>query len=159
MFAFGGYFVAQSGHVNQVSATAWLPWLVLALDRGVTGDRRAWLALPPVTALMLLAGHPQVAYMSLLFGLVYAVTVGGAGGGAAWRGGDAGGRARAAGVGGGRDWRGVAGGRAIAADAGTFAPWHPVGRVAAARGRVVFAAGRGVSERGAADVQRLALKY
>ncbi len=86
VFAFGGYFVAQSGHVNQVSATAWLPWLVLALDRGVTGDRRAWLALPPVTALMLLAGHPQVAYMSLLFGLVYAVTVGGAGGGAAWRG-------------------------------------------------------------------------
>ena len=80
VFAFGGYFVAQSGHVNQVSATAWLPWLLLALDRGVAGERRAWVALPPVTALMILAGHPQVAYMSLLFGLVYAITMGSAGG-------------------------------------------------------------------------------
>ena len=86
VFAFGGYFVAQSGHVNQVSATAWLPWLVLALDRAVAGQRRAWLALPPVTALMLLAGHPQVAYMSLLFGLVYALTAGGSGGNPVWRG-------------------------------------------------------------------------
>ena len=86
VFAFGGYFVAQSGHVNQVSATAWLPWLLLGLDRAVAGDRRAWLALPLITALMVLAGHPQVAYMSLVFGLVYAVTVGGAKGGDAWRG-------------------------------------------------------------------------
>ena len=84
VFAFGGYFVAQSGHVNQVSATAWLPWLLLALDRGVTGEWRSWIALPPITALMLLAGHPQVAYMSLLFGLVYAITVGGAGSGSSW---------------------------------------------------------------------------
>lgn len=86
VFAFGGYFVAQSGHVNQVSATAWLPWLLLGLDRAVAGDRRAWLALPPITALMLLAGHPQVAYMSLVFGLMYAVIVGGSTGGAVWRG-------------------------------------------------------------------------
>ena len=86
VFAFGGYFVAQSGHVNQVSATAWLPWLLLGLDRAVAGDRRAWLALPLVCALMLLAGHPQVAYMSLVFGLVYAVIVGGSKDGAAWRG-------------------------------------------------------------------------
>jgi hypothetical protein len=85
VFAFGGYFLAQSGHVNQVSAAAWLPWLLLALDRGVGGDRRAWLAIPAVTALMLLAGHPQVAYMSLVFGLVYAVSVGGAGAGGGWR--------------------------------------------------------------------------
>lgn len=86
VFAFGGYFVAQAGHVNQVSATAWLPWLLLATDRCVAGERRAWPALPAVTALMLLAGHPQVAYMSLLFGLVYGVTVGSAGGGLTWRG-------------------------------------------------------------------------
>ena len=86
VFAFGGYFVGQSGHVNQVSATAWLPWLLLGLDRAVAGDRRAWLALPLITALMVLAGHPQVAYMSLAFGLVYAVTVGMAGGRVGWRG-------------------------------------------------------------------------
>ncbi|MDE2869054.1 MAG: YfhO family protein [Chloroflexota bacterium] len=86
VFAFGGYFVAQSGHVNQVSATAWLPWLLLALDRAVAGNRRAWLALPLITALMLLAGHPQVAYMSLVFGLVYAMTVGATESGAMWRG-------------------------------------------------------------------------
>ena len=86
VFAFGGYFVAQSGHVNQVSATAWLPWLLLAIDRAVARDLRAWTALPAVTALMVLAGHPQVAYMSLLFGLVYAATVGCASGGISWRG-------------------------------------------------------------------------
>lgn len=86
VFAFGGYFVAQSGHVNQVSAASWLPWLLLALDRGVAGERRAWLALPPVTALMFLAGHPQVAYMSQLFGLLYATTVGSAGRETPWRG-------------------------------------------------------------------------
>lgn len=86
VFAFGGYFVAQSGHVNQVSATAWLPWLLLAIDRAVAGERRAWMALPAVSALMVLAGHPQVAYMSLLFGLVYAVTVGCAGDGISRRG-------------------------------------------------------------------------
>lgn len=86
VFAFGGYFLAQSGHVNQVSAAAWLPWLVLALDRAVTGRRGAWLALPPVTALMLLAGHPQVAYMSLLFGLAYALTVAVSADTSGWRG-------------------------------------------------------------------------
>ncbi len=86
VFAFGGYFVAQSGHVNQVSAAAWLPWLLLALDRALAGRRGAWLALPPVTALMLLAGHPQVAYMSLLFGLAYALTVFGSAGESGWRG-------------------------------------------------------------------------
>ncbi len=86
VFAFGGYFVAQSGHVNQVSAASWLPWLLLTLDLGVAGNRRAWFALPPVTALMFLAGHPQVAYMSLLFGLLYATTVGSAGREKPWHG-------------------------------------------------------------------------
>ncbi len=81
VFAFGGYFVAQAGHVNQVSATAWLPWLLLALDRAVAGDRRGWLTAPIAAGLLLLAGHPQVAYMSLGFGLVYAQA-------AAWAGGE-----------------------------------------------------------------------
>ena len=75
-FAFGGYFSAQAGHVNQVSTVAWLPWLLLAIDRAVGGDRRGLLATPILTALMLLAGHPQALYMSLVFSLAFAALLG-----------------------------------------------------------------------------------
>ncbi len=79
IFSFGGYFLGQAGHVNQVSATAWIPWLLLALDRSIAGDRRALAIAPIITALMVLAGHPQVVYMSLVFGLAYVLVVGIAG--------------------------------------------------------------------------------
>jgi hypothetical protein len=75
-FAFGGYFAAQAGHINQVSTVAWLPWLLLALDRAVCGDRRGLWAAPIITALMLLAGHPQALYMSLVFSLAFVVLAG-----------------------------------------------------------------------------------
>ena len=87
IFAFGGYFLGQAGHVNQVSATSWIPWLLLALDRSIAGDRRALAVAPIITALMVLAGHPQVVYMSLVFGLAYVLVVGIAGRqDARWRG-------------------------------------------------------------------------
>ena len=76
VFAFGGFFAGQLGHVNQVSVVAWLPWLLLALDRVVTGSRRWWVVAPLLTALMLLAGHPQQAYIGFAFALLYALVVG-----------------------------------------------------------------------------------
>ena len=75
-FAFGGYFSAQAGHINQISTIAWLPWLLLALDRAVCGDRRGLGAAPVLIALMLLAGHPQALYISLLFSLAFVVLIG-----------------------------------------------------------------------------------
>ena len=74
-FAFGGFAVAQVGHLNQISAVAWLPAVLLGYDRFVATRRVAWLALGALAlALQLLAGHPQDTYMTLIvlgvFGLV-----------------------------------------------------------------------------------------
>ncbi len=89
VFAFGGFFAGQLGHINQISVVAWLPWLLLALDRSLRGSRRWWVVAPVVSALMLLAGHPQQAYIGFSFALLYALVVGvhrarGGGGRFAW---------------------------------------------------------------------------
>jgi hypothetical protein len=76
-YGFSGFTVAQTGHLNQLSAAAWLPAVLLSYDRAVTTRRIAWIGLGALAlALELLAGHPQVVYMTLialaLFGLVRA---------------------------------------------------------------------------------------
>jgi hypothetical protein len=76
-FAFGGFAVGQAGHLNQISAAAWLPAVLLAYDRFVVTRRPHWVALGALAlALQLLAGHPQETYMSLIvlgiFGVVRA---------------------------------------------------------------------------------------
>ena len=66
-FAFGGFAVGQVGHLNQISAAAWLPAVLLAYDRFVTTRRVYWLALGALAlAMQLLAGHPQETYMTLI---------------------------------------------------------------------------------------------
>src|SRR6202011_351979 len=66
-FAFGGFAVGQVGHLNQISAAAWLPAVLLAYDRFATTRRVYWLALGAAAlGLQLLAGHPQETYMSLI---------------------------------------------------------------------------------------------
>jgi hypothetical protein len=82
-FAFGGFLGAQAEHVNQLSASAWLPWLLLCLRSTLclrTGQAEAvagakdlgrggWLALlggGAIVGLMLLAGHTQAAYIVLV---------------------------------------------------------------------------------------------
>jgi hypothetical protein len=82
-FAGGGFFGAHMGHLNQVHASAWLPWVALCTLRlarslgeavsGPEGRRRGlaratlWLvAGGAVVALQLTAGHTQEAYYSLL---------------------------------------------------------------------------------------------
>jgi hypothetical protein len=76
-YAFGGFAVGQVGHLNQVSAAAWLPAVLLAYHRFVVTRRVRWLALGALAlGLQLLAGHPQESYMTLivlgLFGLITA---------------------------------------------------------------------------------------
>src|SRR6266851_2267895 len=76
-YAFGGFAVGQGGHLNQISAAAWLPAVLLAYDRFATTRRLYWLGLGALAlALQLLAGHPQETYMSLIilgiFGVVRA---------------------------------------------------------------------------------------
>ena len=85
VFALGGFFAGQAGHVNQVSAAAWLPWLTLGLDRMLARAWRWWFITPPIVGLLLLAGHPQEAYIALVFALAYAALVGVIGrGGPVW---------------------------------------------------------------------------
>jgi hypothetical protein len=76
-YAFGGFAVGQVGHLNQISAAAWLPAVLLAYNRFAVTRRVAWLACGALAlAMQLLAGHPQETYMTLLvlgvFGLVTA---------------------------------------------------------------------------------------
>ena len=67
-----GFFAAHMGHLNQVHAAAWLPWVALCALRGARaatlGPLRAagWLvAGGAAVALMLTAGHTQEAYYGL----------------------------------------------------------------------------------------------
>ena len=77
VFALGGFLVAHLNHVNIVACASWLPWLFLLVDRLLVGSPSthpardtAWLAL--ALGMEFLAGHPQVAVMSLLALLAYA---------------------------------------------------------------------------------------
>jgi Bacterial membrane protein YfhO len=66
-FAFGGFAVAQVGHLNQISAAAWLPAVLLCFDRLVATRSPRWVALGACAlALQLFAGHPQDTYMTLI---------------------------------------------------------------------------------------------
>lgn len=66
VFAGSGFLGAHVGHLNQVQAAVWLPWLLLALERAAAGSL-GWLVLGGwLLALQLLAGHTQEAYYTLL---------------------------------------------------------------------------------------------
>jgi len=76
-YAFGGFAVGQVGHLNQISAAAWLPAVLLAYHRFAASGQPRWVALGALAlALQLLAGHPQETYMTLIvlgiFGVVCA---------------------------------------------------------------------------------------
>ncbi len=75
-FGFSGFFAGQMEHINQVSVAAWIPLLILAIELGIRGRRRWWAAAPVIVALMILAGHPQTAYVGLTFGLAWALVAG-----------------------------------------------------------------------------------
>jgi hypothetical protein len=66
-YAFGGFAVGQVGHLNQISAAAWLPAVLLAYDRFAVTRRSYWVAAGALAlGMQLLAGHPQETYMTLI---------------------------------------------------------------------------------------------
>lgn len=66
LFGLGGFFSAQAGHVNQVDAAAWLPWLLLSFDLAWQRRSAPFAALAAVIlALQFLAGHTQESYFIL----------------------------------------------------------------------------------------------
>lgn len=67
VFMLGGVLAGQYGHLNQFSAVAWLPAILLAADRAVAHGSLRWAGLGGLLlGLQLLAGHPQQSYMTLL---------------------------------------------------------------------------------------------
>jgi len=79
-FALGGYLGAQVEHVNQLQGLAWLPLMLLLYDKspisnlasvGWRGRVMAFVGLVVVIALVLLAGHTQTAFISLVGLTVY----------------------------------------------------------------------------------------
>jgi hypothetical protein len=72
-FALTSYLVARLGTFPMIQAASWLPWLCWAA-LGIVEQRRrldaAWLAL--FSALILLAGHAQLAWYSLLLTGIFA---------------------------------------------------------------------------------------
>lgn len=68
VFAFGGYMIAHLGHTNRINAAAWLPWILLAIEKLHQQARWRWVALGALfIALQLFAGEPQ---MTLYTGMV-----------------------------------------------------------------------------------------
>jgi hypothetical protein len=66
-YMLSGVITAQGGHLNQLSAAALLPFVLLAAHRAITRLNVGWsLMTAMVLALQLLAGHPQVTYMTLV---------------------------------------------------------------------------------------------
>ena len=66
VFAFGGFFVAQAGHINQVQAAAWLPLLALTYYNAFRHANLVWAGLAGIVlALQITAGHPQETFLSL----------------------------------------------------------------------------------------------
>jgi len=74
--ALGGYLGAQVEHVNQLQGLAWLPLMLMLYDRNFSKPKAqnpkpktAFVGLVVVIGLVLLAGHTQTAFISLV-GLV-----------------------------------------------------------------------------------------
>jgi hypothetical protein len=82
-FALGGYLGAQVEHVNQLQGLAWLPLMLTLWDRGIANQqisKTALAGLAVAIGLVLLAGHTQTAFISLVGLATYGL------GPMAWRG-------------------------------------------------------------------------
>ena len=74
IFALGGYLGAQVEHVNQLQGLAWLPLMLTLYDKCASGQVHKWAGLSVVVGLVLLAGHTQTAFISLVGLAVYGLT-------------------------------------------------------------------------------------
>lgn len=73
VFAFSGFFVTHQKHVNMAAAAVWIPLLLLLLERYAAGRSRRVLALFAASVgVVILAGHPQIAYNHALVAGGYA---------------------------------------------------------------------------------------
>lgn len=65
IFALGGFLGAQAGHINQVQAACWLPFLALATIQACRRLSITWALAGAVgLGMQITAGHPQELYLS-----------------------------------------------------------------------------------------------
>lgn len=73
-FALGGYLVARLHFLSITFTAAWLPWVLLGVNslahKG--NHRRSWLGLAVCLGMMLLAGHAQLAWYTVLLAGLWA---------------------------------------------------------------------------------------
>ncbi len=70
----GGFFPAHLNHVSMLDAVAWLPLLLLSVERATRAAHwRAWLSVAAIFGLQGLAGHPQVLLLSALLAAAHAL--------------------------------------------------------------------------------------
>jgi hypothetical protein len=75
VFTGSAFIMARLQFPTMIQTVAYLPFLLILIDRMIDRPHIGYAALMAmVVALMLLAAHPQMAYMSLLGGGVYALT-------------------------------------------------------------------------------------
>ncbi len=82
-FSLSGYLIGRFGFLSIVSAAAWLPWLMGAVEGVMAGAGQTgrWKTasvslLAGVVAMLLLAGHAQMAYYSLTLAGAYTMWLG-----------------------------------------------------------------------------------
>jgi hypothetical protein len=107
VFALSGSLVTHIKHMNMLEAACWMPFLLWMIDRSLRtgGGKTSLVGLAVGSAMVVLAGHPQMAYYNLLLAGAYALArsfgstgILGAGGGLGVAGGlEAAGRLEAAG--------------------------------------------------------------
>ena len=78
VYALGGFLIAHLNHVNILACASWLPWLFLLTDRLVVDSaaktrQRDFTLLALVTGMEFLAGHPQIALLTILPVIGYGV--------------------------------------------------------------------------------------
>jgi hypothetical protein len=71
-FSFGGYMVMSMGQTSNIAAAAWLPWVLLAIEKLRQRVSWRWVALGSVfIALQFFAGVPQMSWYTALVGGSY----------------------------------------------------------------------------------------
>lgn len=80
-FSLSGYLVARGGFFSMIWSAAWLPWIVLCIERLAVETtvkfkirQIGWLAL--CVGMQLLSGHAQITWYSLIFAGVWTIVTG-----------------------------------------------------------------------------------
>ena len=66
LFALSGMYLSSFEFYNHIAALAWMPWILLLLNRNLGDGRRRFVPLSVLWALLILAGSPEVIALTVL---------------------------------------------------------------------------------------------